>query len=116
MRLETDSHPHVCPWSSTSVRAKSEAPSEVDPHQSNFALRRSPTDSLIYLNARKRPIRPSGMLIINTDRQLKLSIKGPPISGPNTDATANAADHMPSACARSFKSVNVTARIAIAVG
>ena len=59
---------------------------------------------------------PSGILMKKTDRQLKLSIKGPPIKGPKTDATAKAPDQMPSACARSFISVNVTAMIAIAVG
>ena len=51
-----------------------------------------------------------------TARQLKLSMSGPPMSGPNTDAAANAADQIPSACARSFISLNVIAMIAIAVG
>src|SRR6185437_7541426 len=116
MMLARDPQPHVCPRSRTSVSAKSEPASETDPHQSKCALRVSPTDSLIYLSARKSPTAPSGTFTKKIDRQLKLSIKGPPIKGPKTEATANEADQSPSACARSLMSVNVIAMMAMAVG
>ena len=68
------------------------------------------------IRAMMRPKIPTGRFIKNTALQPKLSIKGPPIRGPNTAAAANDEDHMPSAMARSRPFLNVTATIAIAVG
>ena len=62
------------------------------------------------------PMIPIGRFIRKTERHPKLSISGPPKSGPKTVAAANDEDQIPSACARSFPSLNVMARMAIAVG
>ena len=56
---------------------------------------------------------PTGKLTRKTDLHPKLSISGPPISGPNTLAAAKDDDQIPSACARSFPSLKVIAKIAI---
>ncbi len=91
-------------------------PSVIAPHQSKDALFRSLTDSGIKARAMASPIRPTGRLIKKTERHPKLSISGPPMSGPNTADAAKAEDQIPSAWARSFPSRKVTVMIAMAVG
>ena len=45
----------------------------------------------------KSPRRPTGKFTKKIERHPKMSISGPPMSGPNTAAEANDEDHIPSA-------------------
>src|SRR5665213_1018107 len=116
MTLLSESHPHESPWSRTSTNDESAPPRVIAPHQSNILVLWVETDSCTYASAMRRPRIPTGRLTKKTDRQPKVSIRGPPIKGPKTAAAAKDADQIPSACARSRPGGKVTVRIAMAVG
>lgn len=88
----------------------------VAPEMSNFVIFLVVEDSLINITAIKIAISPRGILKKNTERHPKLSISGPPISGPRIAPDAILADQIPRACVRFLVSANVTVKIAIAVG
>ena len=92
-----ESHPQSSPLSRTSTKLESAPPRTIAPNQSNDVDFTSETDSLIKRIAIMIPTIPIGTFIKNIDGQPKLSMSGPPMSGPKTEAAANEVDHIPSA-------------------
>src|SRR5665647_752781 len=93
--LLRESHPQSKPLSKTRTSAERAAPKVMAPHQSNKTVFFSETDSRTKATAIKRPMTPTGKLTKKMERQPKLSMSGPPISGPKTEAAAKEADQKP---------------------